>query len=107
MNPAELTERLIKAGEDWADKDCAASLLEETRKVVHAEIAVAFIRKGESAASAEKEVYSAPDYKKHVSDMVNARREANRARVKYDSGKTFTKLIQTSESTRRAEMMLR
>jgi hypothetical protein len=107
LNPTELTERLIEVGESWADLNAAASLLEETRKTVLAEISVGFIRKGDTATAAEKKAYASERYKKHVDDMVHARREANRARVKYDSGKAFSGLVRTQESTRRAEMQLR
>ena len=104
MNADEIHDRLVKAGEEWADQDAAASLLEETKKTVLAELMTAL--EG-SVASRESEALADPVFKLHVTHMVAARKAANRARVKYDSAKAWCELVRTQESTRRAEMTMR
>lgn len=104
MNTEEIHDRLVAAGEDWADLDAAASLLEETKKSVLAEL----MNKAEgSVAARESEALANPVYKHHVTTMVAARKDANRAKVKYDSAKAWCELVRTQEATRRAEMGMR
>jgi hypothetical protein len=38
--------------------------------------------------------------------MVEARQLANKARIRYDSGKAFVELARSAEATRRSEMNL-
>jgi hypothetical protein len=47
------------------------------------------------------------EYMKHIADMVEARKKATKARVKYDAYKVQIELLRSAESTRRAEMGLR
>lgn len=105
MDAERIYETIIKAGEDWADLDAAASLLEETRKSVLAKL----MNEASHSSMAGKEMQALADgeYKKHVEGMVNARRAANKARVRYDSAKVLAELRRSEESTRRAEMTLR
>lgn len=105
MDPERIYDQLVKAGEDWADLDAAATLLEETKKSVLAKLM------NEAAASsiAGKEMYALadPEYRKHVEGMVTARKQAVRAKVRYDSARVLAELRRSEESTRRAEMTLR
>lgn len=105
LNSDRAYEALLKSGEDWADKDAAASLLEETRKSVLAKLKNETDLKSEAAK--ESAALCRPEYKEHVELMINARREANRARVRYDSAKVLAEMRRSEESTRRAEMTLR
>lgn len=109
MDRNELTERLIRAGEEWAEANAAASLLEETRKAVWSEVAMDLLKSGaaSSVAQAEKMAYASERYKDHLEGMADARKAANKARVRYDSGKTYTELLRTQEATKRAEMGMR
>ena len=59
-----------------------------------------------SVAAAEKAAYASEKYYTHINAMVEARREANRARVRYDSLRVYAELRRTTEATRRAEMQL-
>lgn len=103
FNPNEITERLRLAGEEWADCEAAASLLEETRKTVLAEL---MNQVEGSVAARESTALADPVYRLHLTNMVNARREANRAKVRFDSAKAWIELTRTAESSRRAEMRL-
>jgi hypothetical protein len=102
FSPNEIAERMRLAGEEWSDLDCAANLLEESRKSVLAELVNQ--SKGSSIAAKESEALADPAYKLHITNMVNARRDANRARVRYDTAKAWVELVRTSEATKRQEM---
>lgn len=102
LNPNEIAERMRLAGEEWADLDAAANMLEETRKTVLAELVN--LSQGGSMSAKESEALAHPDYKAHIVSMVNARKDANKAKVKYDSARTWTELVRTFEATKRAEM---
>ena len=96
---------LIQSGEDWADKEAAADFLEKTTKSVLARYKN---ESGEKSDAARETIALChPEYLEHVKLTVDARREANRARVKYDSAKTLADLRRSEESTRRAEITLR
>ena len=104
FDPEILYKKLVEAGEDWTDKQAAAELLEETKKTVLAEVMT-----GEQGArnAREDSALASPVYKLHITNMVTARKEANRARVRYDSMKVLAEMRRTQESTRRAEINLR
>ena len=102
FNPNEIAERMRLAGEEWSDLDCAANLLEESRKSVLAELVNQ--SSGGSIAAKESEALANPAYRLHITNMVNARRDANRARVRYDTAKAWVELVRTSEATKRAEL---
>lgn len=111
----QLTERLldsdkafnalVRYGEDWADKDAAANVLEKNKDSVLAK----FKNKVDAKSDAAKETQALcnPEYRAYLDSMVEARRVANRAKVKYDSAKTLSELRRSEEATRRAEMTLR
>ena len=102
FNPDEILERLRIAGEEWCDLDAAANALEETKKTLLAEM----LLKAESGTVAKREpqAHADPVYRLHITNMVLARKEANRARVRYDTGRIWAELKRTQESTKRAEM---
>lgn len=105
LNSDRAYESLVETGEDWADKDAAATLLEETKKTFLAKLKNE--AKAKSDAAAETVALCDPAYVEHIETMVEARRVANRAKVKYDSAKTLAELRRSEESTRRAEMQIR
>lgn len=106
MNANELTQRLVEAGETWSDLNSAASLMEELAKSVLAKIALKVIADGGSAAKAEMVARADEEYIGHVSKMVEARRKADRARVRWISGQAHLELLRTQEASKRAEMRL-
>ena len=105
MNIDELYNKLVKAGETWSDLDAAATLLEETKKVVLAQQINETLATGDhSVASAEKFALTFGIYKDHIKLMVEARQEANRAKVQYYGMQTYVELYRTQQSTKSAEM---
>lgn len=106
MNPDEIYRRLVDTGEDWADKNAAADLLEESKKAVLAEMVVVLLPNCKSVTEADTRALGSKQYREYLTAMVAARRAANRARVTYDSAKTLAELRRTEAATRRAEMQL-
>ena len=98
--------KLVEAGEDWADKQAAAQLLEDTEKSVLAEIAVKCKLDGHGVGASELLARKSLEYRSHIESAVEARRLANRARVAYDGIKVWAELLRTCEASRRAEMRL-
>ena len=105
MDADAIYQSLVKAGEEWADLDAAASLLEETKKSVLAKL----MAEADASSMAGKEMYALADskYEAFITGMVSARKLATKARVRYDSAKTLSELRRSEESTRRAEMTFR
>lgn len=102
FTPEKMYAHLLATGEEWADKDEAAALMEETRKPLLAELKLGSTEKSDAAR--ETEALASQAYRDHLAAMVHARGEANRARVKYDSARVLAEARRTQESTRRAEM---
>ena len=107
IDPDAIYRKLVVAGHDWADKEAAADILEECKKVVLAELTLRQLKAGtKSRAEAEQEALALPEYREHIEAQVNARKAANRARVDYDGMKALMELRRSQEATRRAEANL-
>lgn len=104
FEPEKIYHQIVTTGEDWTDKEAAAELLEETKKTVLAELMQDY--QG-SNVERERQALANPSYKLHLTNMTVARKEANRARVKYDAVRVLAEMRRTQESTRRAEASIR
>jgi hypothetical protein len=105
FDPDRIRERLAQVGEEWADADAAANLLEETKNSVLSEL----MNTANASSEAERKriAQADPAFKLHLANMVTARKEANRARVRYETGKMWADLRRSQESTKREEMRIR
>ncbi len=107
MDPNRAYAKLLEAGNEWADRNAAAQLLEETRKSVRSEIAQEYKRRDNlSAIEAERMAEASSEYRQHVERMVNARKAANRARVAYDGIRALIDMRRTQAATAREEARL-
>ena len=106
LDADRIFHKLTEAGHTWADREAAADLLEETKKVILAELTLQQLKGASSRAEAEQQALALPAYREHVVAMNAARRSANRARVDYDSLKSLMELRRSQEATRRAEIQL-
>jgi hypothetical protein len=104
LDPRKLAYTLVEHGNDWADKNAAAELLEENRRNLRSQIAMGFLPEAKSLAKAEMMAEDTDQYRAHIAAMVEARKHANKARVLYDSDKAYIDLLRSWESTKRAEM---
>lgn len=98
-------DALVRSGEEWADKDAAASLLEENKNSVLARLKNLSVSKSDAARKDDALCHS--DFLEHLELMIEARKVAIKAKVRYDSAKTLAEMRRSEESTRRAEMTMR
>lgn len=98
------SEQYRLAGEDWAKKDAAARILEETKTAVLSQRMSAL---GDMPYShAERKVKSTDEWQEHLTKMVDARKAANLAKVKMEFMRMKFSEWQSLNASRRAEMRL-
>ena len=100
-------------GIEWAEKNETASLLEETKKTLLAQIIAEIMsaaraggKKGLSFAQAEVEALADVRYETHLREMTEARREANKARVRHETAGVRLEMLRSLMATQREEMRL-
>jgi len=103
-----ISEQYRVAANQWVDADAAASILEETKSAVFAEMTSALLSDNMRLAvnRAEVLVKSSPQWKTHVTSMVEARRQANRFKVEMEYLRMRHSEQQSIEATHRAESRL-
>lgn len=97
-------DALVRAGEEWADSKSASLALEETQKPLLSTIAVEFLDAGKSAAESERRALADPRYRQHIDAMVKARKQADRAYVRWIAAQAFGDHARTAEATKRVEI---
>lgn len=107
FNPSELAGTLSKLGEEWADLDAEASLWEETKKSRRAKAFTKYMATAKTVAVAEAMADKDEEYQQHLADMVEKRKKATKARVRYDAYRVQIELVRSQESTMRAQMNMR
>lgn len=105
FDPNRIAHELSERGLVWADADAAFRALDDTTKSVLSEAMAKSVEK--SNAAAETDARHSQMFKMHLEALADARRTANRARVKFDTYKVWIELMRSKESSRRAEMTLR
>lgn len=104
FDPDKIAHRLIELGDDYADTEAAASLMEETRKTVLSQLKLKSAEGSDTAR--ETEALASDEYRKHVENMILARRDANKAKVRLESMRAWIDLRRTQAANQRAEMRL-
>jgi hypothetical protein len=107
IDPTAIAYELEQRGLDWADKDAAARALEDSQKSVLAVITVEFRDRGKSIGESEIRARADARFQDHLQKLFDARREAARARVLFDTYRVYTELIRTQVATERALASLR
>ncbi len=103
-NEFPFSERFRVAAEDWVDKESAANLLEETKSAVMAQRQA---MQGDIPVNrAEQVVKASPDWMRHLESIVEARKQANLAKVKMETEKMRFFEVQSREANARAELKL-
>ena len=105
MIPADVYREFVKTGTEWADKQGAAELLEGALKSIKAQLTLE-AKRAESCSMTEAEniALSCSEYRDALRDSVQARIDANRARVRYDATKALFEAQRTAEASERAAM---
>lgn len=94
-------EKYRLAGEEWADKEAAAQILEDTKSAVMAQRQAAY---GDIPVNkAEQTVKASPEWKEHIEKIVEARRIANLAKVELEAVRMAYSEWQNREANARAE----
>ena len=103
LDGSKIYAEIVKAADDHADKDSAATLLEETKGIVLAEL---IVRQDQTLSVAAREYIAKADpvFRLHIVNMVEARRVANRAKGKYEGTKLLADLRRSEHTTQRAMM---
>ena len=92
------------AGEDWADKESAAALLEDLKSSVLSQRAAAL---GDMAVNrAEQIVKMGQDWQDYIREMITARKAANIAKIELEALKMQFNEEQSKQANLRAEMRL-
>ena len=99
-----LYQKLIDAGDDWADKQAAFNVLDDTKSTVLAKLTLSST--APSVAAREVEARASEEFIQHVKATQYAFRDALKAKVKYESIKIWIDLRRSEEATRRVEMKL-
>lgn len=90
------------AGEEWSDLEATATLLEDTKSAYLAERTA--ILRDIPVNRAEQIVKSSPEWKERIENTVEARRLANRAKVKLESIRIQIMQWNNDEANRRQEL---
>lgn len=99
-----LTEQYAKAAHEWVDAEAAASILEDTKSSVLADM---MGKLGDIAINrAEQQVKSSEEWRNHVISIVKARETANRCKVKLEYLRMRFQEWQSQEANNRIEARL-
>lgn len=102
LNPNEIYERLTATGEEWADQNHAADLLEGTLKQVFSQCVLKYRQKNMPVSEAEHNAHRDHEYVQAREAAINARRDANKAKVRYNAAQAWFEAMRTAEATHRA-----
>lgn len=107
-------EQVANAGYDWADAHAGAEALEESKKSVLAKLTIKAMDESTkitktgsrpiSAIEAEKRALADTEYQDHLTRMIEARKEANRKRVRYDVARIRLEMQRSIISLLKQEM---
>lgn len=104
MNNRPWSEIFKEAADDWVDKEAAAQLLEDTKSAIMAQKQATLgdipVNKAEQIVKASK------DWSNHLSQIVEARKEANRAKVNVEYIRMKFTEWNNEEANHRAEARL-
>jgi len=100
----DIAELFRIAGEEWAEADAAYYLLENTRTSLRSEITLR--QTGIPNNRAEHIASASPEYRDHVKKAADAKRHANRLRVRMDYLKMRYGLWNSADANQRTERKL-
>jgi hypothetical protein len=104
MNADKLYHKLTQAGEEWADRQAAFNILEDTKSAVLARLMMRST--AQSVAAREIEAKASAEYLSHVETTQEAMKAALKAKVRYNSIQTWISLKQTEAANERVAMKL-
>jgi len=99
-------EKLSIAGNEWADRKAAASVLESAAKAALSECFLVSRKEGAAQEEAKHNATCNLIYQNALRDFIEAEKAKDHAKVKYDSIKAWMEMQMDANATRRAEMKL-
>ena len=99
MNADKLYHKLTQAGEEWADRQAAFNILEDTKSAVLARLMMRST--AQSVAAREIEAKASPEYLSHVETTQEAMKAALKAKVRYNSIQVWIDLKRTESANER------
>jgi len=114
---ARIAAMVAKVGYVWSDKDGEASSLEEAKKNYLAKLTLEYLEspgpgskpgavKSMPVSQAEIRALADPRYEAYIKDMVERRKLANMARVRFDVSKLYVEMQRSANAARRSEANL-
>lgn len=92
------------AGEEWADMEAAAQLLEDSKSAVMAQWQTEL---GDIPVNrAEQTVKASPRWMDYINDAVDARKKANKAKIYLESVKMRAMELHAAEANQRTELKI-
>lgn len=99
-----ISEQYRVVAKKWVEAEAAASLLEDTKSAVLSQKMAAL---GDMPVSkAEMQVKASSDWKEHVAEIINSRKQANLLKVQMEYLRMKGSEWQSAEASKRAEMRL-
>lgn len=100
MDANELYHKLTEAGNDWADKQAAYNVLEDTKNAVLSRLMLQ--SDAPSVSAREVEAKASKEYSDHVKNTQEAMKLALKAKVNYEAIKIWIDLKRTEAANERA-----
>ena len=107
FDPNVLMKRAEKLGDDWAEKDAAFGMLDDTKKNLVGKLMSSLLDGGIPTSKAEHYAHAKKDYEDYIKELGKARLAKNKSSVKYKTYLKWLDMIQTKEANQRAEMMIK
>ena len=104
-DPDKIYQKVVELGEEWADKQDAADLLDREEKNVLARLKLTFTFEKSDTAK-EMMARCTDGWKQYGYDLVKAKTAARKAKVKYDAARSWEDGMRTKAANLRAEMKL-
>lgn len=103
-NNESWSDRYREAGELWADAECAAQLLEDSKSAIMAQWQTEL---GDLPVNrAEQTVKASNRWRDYITDTVNARKAANLAKVRLEAIKMKAMEQQAKDANQRTELRI-
>jgi hypothetical protein len=106
MIPADVYKEFVKTGNAWAEANFLWQQLDDQSKPMLASLSIAAkeVEGVSSMAEATQIALSASQYRDHLKDAAAAKRDALKAKVRYDATQALFSAQRTVEATNRASM---
>jgi hypothetical protein len=100
-------KRAEDLGDDWAEKDAAFGMLDDTKKNLEGRLVSPLLDEGIPVTKAVYYAHAKQEYANYIKNLSEAREAKNKASVKYKTYLKWIDLIQTKEANQRAEMKIK